>query len=230
MAPETHSELNCPGITSIRKKKLGNYVHNDRITQNHITLIAEGRFLMKNYLDPRAEKDSSGRPRLLGRDVYYKDKIFFVEGDEGHRAYYIEAGRVEVSVTEGGHKVVISELGPGEIFGEMALLEDGPRTATVTALEDTTVTIISEKDLKSKLTALTDKALVSLVFLLIERLKKSTKGQARHYSNLLDFQGRIVGLADRLEQDFKESERDCMRAELDPLLDALEKVLDKYGS
>jgi CRP-like cAMP-binding protein len=62
-------------------------------------------------------------------------------GEPGDRFYVIETGRVEVTVA--GRVVRIE--GPGESFGEIALLRDIPRTATVTALDDT-VLLALERD------------------------------------------------------------------------------------
>lgn len=57
----------------------------------------------------------------------------FRQGDPGETMFAVSRGRVAVEV--GGKR--ITELGPGEVFGEMALLEHGPRSATVVTLEDT---------------------------------------------------------------------------------------------
>ena len=53
------------------------------------------------------------------------------EGDVGHEFFVIERGRAEV--TRDGER--LAELGPGDFFGEMALISEERRTATVTALD-----------------------------------------------------------------------------------------------
>lgn len=70
-------------------------------------------------------------------------------GDHGRNAYFIENGRVEVYVTKNGKKLVIAELGTGEIFGEMSMIDDAPRSASVTAKVKTEV-IVMERSRFSK--------------------------------------------------------------------------------
>lgn len=71
------------------------------------------------------------------RRILRAGQVLFREGDAGDCAWVIEDGEVEVSVTRGGRKQVISRVGPGALLGEMALINECPRTATLTALRDT---------------------------------------------------------------------------------------------
>ena len=68
--------------------------------------------------------------------------IIFSTGDRGRNAYLIEAGQVEVSNIQKGQEVVIATLGIGEIFGEMSMIDDAPRSATIRAKDDTEVIVI----------------------------------------------------------------------------------------
>jgi CRP-like cAMP-binding protein len=56
------------------------------------------------------------------------------EGDEGDSAFVIVSGEVEVLIGPGGRRVVV--LKAGDVFGEMCLIEPGPRSATIVALTD----------------------------------------------------------------------------------------------
>lgn len=61
------------------------------------------------------------------------------EGEIGDRAYIVDTGSCEIFRTEQGEKETLSVVGPGEVFGETAILAAGPRTASVVALEDCTL-------------------------------------------------------------------------------------------
>jgi len=72
--------------------------------------------------------------------TYRSGEDIFKEGDAGDGIYSVKDGLVEISGIVGGKvRVSFSKVGPGEIFGEMAVLEDKPRSASATAKEDTTV-------------------------------------------------------------------------------------------
>lgn len=71
--------------------------------------------------------------------------VLLREGDTAAAAYLIESGAVEVSKMVDGRRIVLNTLGPGAIVGEMALIDRGPRSATVSATAKTIALIIDQK-------------------------------------------------------------------------------------
>ncbi|HEX6917253.1 MAG TPA: MFS transporter [Phycicoccus sp.] len=80
--------------------------------------------------------------RGLGRRHVAAGEAILREGQESDEFFVIESGQVEV--TQAG--AVLRHEGPGEFFGEIGLLRDVPRTATVTALEDTELVTLARED------------------------------------------------------------------------------------
>jgi len=74
---------------------------------------------------------------------FKKGATIIHEGTTGSYAYLILSGSVEVSKKVGEEKLVLSRLVKGNIFGEMSLVDDKPRSATIVALEDTQVRVIT---------------------------------------------------------------------------------------
>ena len=94
---------------------------------------------------------AQGQDKILERKVYQMGETIFKEGDEGSRAYVLQSGEVEISKLLDGNRSVLGTIGPGGIFGEMALIDDKPRMATATAMDTTTVILVSRQMLEDKL-------------------------------------------------------------------------------
>lgn len=182
---------------------------------------------LKDYLDPRMGMDRTNR-RVLSREVRYKGQDIIHQGDDGYRAYYIERGRVEILVKDGQHQLKVAEMGAGDIFGEMALITRGPRTATVRAIEECVFTIISRDEIEGKINTIKDKAIRALINVLAERLRNTTQGQMVQYKSLAEFQDRVTGLVDGVQEGIPAESRDAFRNDVTPLLEDLQKVLDRY--
>ena len=69
-------------------------------------------------------------------------RVLAREGERGHEFMVIVDGKARVDI--GGHEV--ATLNPGEFFGEIALLDGGPRTATVTAETDVVAEVIGQRE------------------------------------------------------------------------------------
>tara|TARA_Y100000031_G_scaffold139556_1_gene166400 strand:+ start:2620 stop:3828 length:1209 start_codon:yes stop_codon:yes gene_type:complete len=137
------------------------------------------------------------------------EEIFRI-GDRGRNAYFIESGAVEISVPRDGENVVIAKLGIGEIFGEMSMIDDAPRSATVTAAEDTEVIVIERSRIMKPLQS------ANPMMNLILRVILARLRDAQHQlSGLSGRRGEIdssLGEIRALAFDRINSERDLRRA------------------
>ena len=78
------------------------------------------------------------------------DEIVFNEQDKGDALYVVEAGAVRIWVLdEDVEPVTLKELGPGEFFGELAVLDRGPRSTNATAIGETTLHRLSSDDFQA---------------------------------------------------------------------------------
>ncbi|GAB4442263.1 MAG: hypothetical protein Kow0031_24350 [Anaerolineae bacterium] len=71
--------------------------------------------------------------------MFRAGEVIIQENDVGETAYILEQGRVDVTKEQGGKKIYLGYLTAGDIFGEMSIIDDKPRSATVTAAEETFV-------------------------------------------------------------------------------------------
>ena len=86
--------------------------------------------------------------------VYPAGTIVVNEGDEAHGMFIIDSGALKVFVTEeNGKEVTLSLLGPEDYFGELALLDEAPRSASVITVERSTLVQISRNDFLGVLNA-----------------------------------------------------------------------------
>jgi CRP/FNR family transcriptional regulator len=78
--------------------------------------------------------------------IFQTGDVIVNERDEGDEAYIIYSGRVEIYRTLANGKLIsLNFLGPGEMFGEMALFGDGFRTASVKAIRETVVAVMTKE-------------------------------------------------------------------------------------
>ena len=78
--------------------------------------------------------------------TYQESDIIFEGNSLGSEMYVIHSGKVRLTTKKMGRDVILATLGPGEFFGEMALVDSSPRTATAIAAEDNTRLITLDQD------------------------------------------------------------------------------------
>jgi hypothetical protein len=93
--------------------------------------------------------DIQSRRETLVEKTYAPGEIIFRQGDSADCLYVINAGEVEVIQDAGETETILARLGPGEYFGEMALLSNAPRNATIRAATDLEALTIHRDDFTS---------------------------------------------------------------------------------
>ncbi len=89
--------------------------------------------------------------RMVNRS-YRKGDPIVVQGQGGEGFFIVTSGKAEaVRRRADGDNLVVNEFSMGDFFGELALLDDGPRTATITATEETTCLVLVRWDFLSLL-------------------------------------------------------------------------------
>lgn len=84
----------------------------------------------------------------LGRRMFGRGVFIFHKGSPGRFLYIIESGRVRLfSVSDTGQELSLNVLGPGDFFGELALIDGRPRSAGALAVEPTVVLLLQREDL-----------------------------------------------------------------------------------
>lgn len=115
-----------------------------RIIDRAVSAKREDRY--QSILELQADLRSFLRGGLhLPREVYQAAQTIIREGDVGDRAYMIVSGRCQAyRTTQAGERENLTTMGPGEVFGEMALLLEEPRAASVEAMEPVTVLVLDK--------------------------------------------------------------------------------------
>jgi len=137
-----------------------------------------------------SEQDIGSLARLATRRRFPKDTVVFFENEEGDTFFMIVDGRIKVTILgDDGREIILSVLGPGDFFGEMALLDNEPRSATTIAVEETELLTLQRVDFQSVLTD--NRSITSaLIKVLTSRLRR-----ANHQIStlaLLDVYGRVA--------------------------------------
>ena len=129
---------------------------------------------------------------LARERTYPKSSVILFEDDPGDALYVVVTGAVKVVlVGEDGREVILSVLKEGDFFGEMALIDDEPRSAHVIAMEDANLLVLRREDFQNRLREAPGMA-VGLLRALSRRLREADDKIGGLV--LLDVPGRIARL------------------------------------
>ena len=106
--------------------------------------------------------------RYLTRRRFSKDSLIFVEKMNGESLFLIESGRISLTkmVAEGVQKH-LAQLGPGDSFGELAVIDGGSRVVTARAVQDAEILVLSREEFARLSRERPDTALAFVVSLFV---------------------------------------------------------------
>jgi len=129
---------------------------------------------------------------VVSRRNVPRGTIVIVEGDPTDSLYIIIAGRLKVMMSDSeGKEVILAMLGPGEYFGEMGLIDESPRSATVMTVEPSELIVVTKREFKKILSENFDMA-ETVMRGLVRRLREADRKIGS--LALLDVYGRVARL------------------------------------
>ncbi len=155
--------------------------------------------------------------------TYPAGGMVFSEGDRGDRLYIVKSGLVEIvkkCPDEHSGTVRLALRGPGEIIGEMAVIEESPRFATVVCVEPTELAVMSRQDFMKLVAARPDLAL-QILRVLVERVKET---DITRLHELEEKNEKLESAATRLHQALKKLQ--SANTQLEDALKSRQQLLD----
>ncbi|HLO75138.1 MAG TPA: cyclic nucleotide-binding domain-containing protein [Magnetospirillum sp.] len=156
------------------------------------------------------------------------EKIF-AQGERGDAAFIIKSGRVALFQHHDGHRIEVCTLGPGEIFGEMAVLDGGGRSATAIAAENCELAQVPQALFHRKLEG-ADRFLKSLIELFIKNIRTSPRLFLRRPRSFRDHVKQMSAFSWNLRRFAGRMDDVAMADDVLDMLDRLDGVLDDLAN
>jgi CRP/FNR family cyclic AMP-dependent transcriptional regulator len=129
---------------------------------------------------------------MVSRRSAPRGTVLMAEGDHADFLYVVISGRLKVMMGEAnGKEVILGILGPGEFFGEMGLIDDGPRSASVAAIEPCELLLLTRRDFRRCMAESYDTAM-AVMRVLVRRLRSADRKIGS--LAMLDVYGRVARL------------------------------------
>lgn len=149
------------------------------------------------------------------------------QGEKGNCAYLVQSGSVEVFSQKDGQKFVLANLELGQIFGEMALIFDEVRSASVVAKEDCNLIVISRDAFKKKLDQ-SDPTIRAIVSMLTQRIVSANNAMMSKKETVDDLIATTRIIYDNLGATLEPKQRQTLENTVLPKLEALHESLSEF--
>lgn len=169
---------------------------------------------------------------ILERRFVPKGTLVIKEGEIGNSAFLVQSGLVKVYVAHEDRHIELAQMGPGQIFGEMSLVFDEKRSATVEAIEDTNLIVITRQTLEEKLRK-SDPTVRAIVPMLMKRIIQTNNALLSRHADvktLLDVVKNIYDIIhSTLPRVQQQSFQNAVLPKMEQFLDAVQEFDDRYS-
>lgn len=162
-----------------------------------------------DFLGSLDDADAVDLRAIARRRVYPRGATVFNEGESSDRIAIVTAGRVKISYfTDEGREVMLAARGPGSLLGDLALIDNRPRSGTVTALEQVEALMVTSADFRLFLES-HPRASLCLLGQLAARLREATRRQVEFAAqdSIGRVAARLVELVDEHGEETDEGTR-----------------------
>jgi CRP/FNR family cyclic AMP-dependent transcriptional regulator len=164
---------------------------------------------------------------IFDRRSVAQGQVLIEEGDDGTIAYLIQFGELMVYSEKDGVEVELARLGPGQIVGEMSLIFDKPRSASVRATKDTNVIVITRVQFQDKL-AEGDPLLRAVVQMLSQRIVHANNSLLNKRSHIEDLADTARMIYQNVYENIPDNQRYTLQNSVLPHLTALVDEIDAF--
>ena len=156
--------------------------------------------------------------------TYPKGKVLFKQGDKGTAAFIVNSGAVGIYRETNGRKVPLATIRRGELFGEMAVVDNSPRMATAFTLEESTLMVISVETMMDKMKK-ADGFVRALIGMLMNNLRHIHDSHTPKSRSLVDAVATLHRQCDIVSRFLQADMPPKFRADLEARLKQLDVVM-----
>ena len=160
--------------------------------QSYIKYLPQGQYVVQAKQKLKTLGRPIELPAVTGTNRNYSQgQMVFCEGEPGEDLFILQRGKVKISKMINGNEVILNIMKPGDIFGEMALLDNKPRSASAVAMENVDILSINKQNFES-MTVNQPQLMSRIITLLSERVWNAYKKISN--SLIEDMNGRMADM------------------------------------
>lgn len=171
-------------------------------------------------------------PPIFERRFVPRNTIVLKEGEPGANAYLIQSGAVEVFTEGQGGPLKLAALEAGQIFGEMALILDAPRAASVRTTEDSNLIVITRQAFQTKLDK-TDPTIKALVHMFTKRILAGNTTRLHEANDISELiaSSRVLfeNAANSVPHEYRKIYKQSIGPKYDDFIEAVREFQNRYG-